>query len=277
MNDEARECKKRGRTPEDLTNRRFGQLLVLDYDHSTNGSSYWRCLCDCGREHVASRHSLMSGHTTSCGCKKRGPEPEDLSGRRFGRLLVLDYDHTDRNNNTFWRCLCDCGNEHIAGRKGLMSGDTLSCGCYHREISTKHGMSSSPLYTVWASIKQRCNNPANQEYKNYGARGIFICDEWDVFKNFKDWALNNGYAEGLSIDRIDNDDGYYPENCRWADNITQGNNRRTCHYVTYGGETRTISEWARLFGLAYKTLWYRVRNNDMRDFEDYFMECAIDD
>lgn len=119
-------------------------------------------------------------------------------------------------------------------------------------------------------MRQRCNNPSHNSYVRYGNRGIFVCDEWLSFENFRDWALNNGYEEDLSIDRIDVNDGYYPENCRWADSITQQNNRRNNHYVTWGGESHTIAEWARIFGITYNALYYKVLHDNMSDFEEYF-------
>lgn len=195
---------------------------------------------------------------------------KDLTGQRFGRLVVLSYDHDDRYYNTYWRCLCDCGNEVIVRLNHLTSGITNSCGCYKREISTTHGMTNSSLYNRWCKMRDRCNNPNIKEYENYGARGIFVCDEWNSFENFRDWALDNGYEDSLTIDRINNDDGYYPENCRWADKITQCNNRRSNHNITWGGETHTLKQWARLFGIKYATLWARVQRGNMQDFEEYF-------
>lgn len=261
----------------DLTGQRFGQLVVIDYDHTGDRyKTYWRCLCDCGNEAVVEGYSLRSGRTSSCGCKPHGPKRKDLTGMRFGRLVVLSYDHSDRYSNRYWRCICDCGNETISVGNGLLAGTTASCGCRNREIvkevNTTHGMWGTRLYKLWSGMIQRCTNPNGDHYDNYGGRGIFVCNEWNDFENFKNWALDNGYKEGLTIDRINNDDGYYPENCRWVDQITQQNNRRNNRYITWNAKTHTIAEWARLFGLSYNALWYRVRNNDMRDFEDYFKE-----
>lgn len=261
----------------DLTGKRFGRLVVVEYDHSnTYNASYWRCICDCGGEKIVRGTALTSGITTSCGCRQHEPKREDLTGERFGRLTVLEYDHNNPYRAPYWRCLCDCGNEIMVRGSELKSGNVKSCGCYHRdvmgEIHTTHGMSSTSLYRVWRHIKERCNNPNSQEYRNYGGRGIFICDEWYDFENFRDWALSNGYNPKLSIDRIDNNDGYYPENCRWADAITQGNNRRVNRYITCGDESHTIAEWARIFGISYDTLWTRIKRGNMRDFEEYFQE-----
>lgn len=271
---------KTGPRREDLTGRRFGRLCVIRYDHTnTHGVSYWNCLCDCGNTKIASRANLIRGDTTSCGCKRHEYKIEDLSGRRFGRLTALSYVYRSDIGHVYWRCRCDCGNEVTIRANSLLRGDTTSCGCYlrehNRELNTKHGMYGTSLYHVWTSMKQRCNNSKDHNYNNYGGRGIFVCNEWSEFENFRDWALSNGYEEGLTIDRINVDDGYYPENCRWVDWITQENNKRTNSYITWGGETHTIAEWARIFGVNYNSLVQRIRrDNNMRDFEEYFREEA---
>lgn len=177
----------------DLTGERFGQLYVIGYDHTDrNNNAYWRCLCDCGNETTVQAGSLVGGRTSSCGCKKRGPVPEDLTGQRFGRLIVLSHDHTGNRGQTYWRCLCDCGNEHVVDRIALKKGLTTSCGCRNKEIITTHGMSGSSLYRAWDAMRQRCNNPNHKGYGNYGGRGIFVCDEWGTFEKFRDWALETG-------------------------------------------------------------------------------------
>lgn len=219
----------------------------------------------------------MNGDTSSCGCKKRRFTPEDLVGRRFSRLVVLSYDHTDRYGYTCWRCLCDCGNETTARGSSLISGLTTSCGCRSREtareIHTTHGMTNTSLYSTWWDIKTRCLNERSTHHDRYGGRGIFICDDWRLsFEKFRDWAMSSGYEPGLTIDRIDNNDGYYPENCRWADWFTQQNNRSNSRYITYCGEIHTIAEWARLFNVNYATLRLRIQRGDMRDFEKYYGE-----
>ena len=127
-------------------------------------------------------------------------------------------------------------------------------------------------------MKQRCGNTHFKQYHRYGGRGVFLCDEWQEFENFRDWAFDSGYEPGLSIDRINNDDGYYPENCRWADRITQQNNRYNNRFITYADITHTLAEWSRLLNIDYDKLRRRVNRNDMRDFEEYFdTEVTLDD
>ena len=121
-------------------------------------------------------------------------------------------------------------------------------------------------------MRQRCDNVDHKFYQRYGGRGIKVCDEWTDFEHFRDWAIDNGYETGLTLDRECNDDGYYPENCRWVTQQIQTNNRSTNHFITYNGDTHTVAEWARLFKVNYSTLQGRIKRHDMRDFEEYFGE-----
>lgn len=254
---------------------RFGNLTVISFDHiDKHRSSCWLCECDCGNQIVISRNKLVSGNTKSCGCRKHGPEREDIVGQRFGRLTVIEFDHADAHRNLYWLCECDCGNRTLVTRGGLISGNTTSCGCYNKEriikSSTTHGLSRTPLYKAWRDMRTRCENENSKAYHRYGGRGINVCEEWKTFENFKDWALASGYNQGLTIDRIDNDHGYSPDNCRWVDWSVQGNNRSSNHIVEYGGLRHNIMEWSNILGVSYSTLWNHINRNDMRDFENYF-------
>lgn len=258
-----------------LIGQKFGRLSVVDGAGVDKwGQTQWVCECDCGNYVIVRSYGLTSGHTTSCGCKKHERFADDITGKRFSRLTVLDFDHMGSHGRAYWLCRCDCGNEIIVRRDGLLSGHTSSCGCYAKmaaiDAVTTHGLSKDPIYTIWKAMRSRCrNNPGKQNHR-YGGRGIKVCPEWEDFDNFYYWAINTGYAPGLSIDRIDNDGNYCPENCRWADGITQANNRSTCRYITYNGVTHTVAEWARLFGVHRETLQHRINRNDMRDFEEYY-------
>lgn len=160
---------------------------------------------------------------------------KDLTGQRFGRLVVLERAENNRYGKTRWKCRCDCGNERVIEGNSLRMGTTKSCGCLHieglRTFKTTHGKEKSRLYSVWKGIKSRCVNPNHHAYKRYGGRGITICKEWrHNFQAFYDWAMANGYDENApkgqcTIDRIDNDKGYSPDNCRWVDMKVQRHNR----------------------------------------------------
>ena len=201
---------------------------------------------------------------------------ENLIGRRFGRLTVVDFDHKDNRNKTYWLCECDCleHNRIAVYSHNLKSGQTRSCGCLAREraveTNTTHGLSKTRIHHIWQNMLQRCENKNNKDYPRYGSRGISVCDEWHRFEDFNNWSMNNGYDDTLTIDRMDVRGNYCPKNCRWTDLITQENNKRNNHLITYAGTTHTVAEWSRILNVNYQSLYGRIKRNDMRDFENYF-------
>lgn len=191
----------------------------------------------------------------------------DLTNQRFGRLLVIR--ESNKKNRIAWECLCDCGNTIIVTTTGLRNKGTKSCGCLRAETSeqthTIHGGAKksgrSRLYVIWSSMRERCFNSNHQAYTNYGGRGITICNEWEDFAEFRRWAISNGYDEGQAsqtIDRVDVNRCYCPQNCRWISRSEQANNKRNNRYITYRGEERTLSEWSNLFGIPYALLYKRI-------------------
>lgn len=186
------------------------------------------------------------------------PSFMDLTGKRFGRLTVIERAET-KNAKTRWKCLCDCGKYTYTITNRLVQGKTLSCGCRAYE---KHSYKKEypRLYMIWANMRKRCTNPHEKSYERYGGRGISVCSEWDSFPNFLKWAKNNGYNDLLSIDRIDNSKGYSPDNCRWATLEEQANNKRNNIIIEHDGEKRTLSEWCRLYNFSYHSASQRYRN-----------------
>jgi len=186
----------------------------------------------------------------------------DLTGQRFGRLTVLGYAGKNNQNRAMWNCRCECGNEVIARTDNLKSGDKKSCGCLNNERrsqwciarNTTHGKAHTRLYRVWCAMRQRCKDKKLPEYKNYGGRGVRVCTEWENdFQAFYDWAMANGYDKTAphgkcTIDRIDVNGDYSPENCRFADTYQQARNKRNNRYITHNGITMLQTDWARHYG-----------------------------
>jgi len=186
----------------------------------------------------------------------------DLSGQRFGRLLVISRDQ-NKGKQSGWLCLCDCAKTTVIAASSLKNGLSKSCGCYRNEISskraTKHSMAESQEYGIWQAMKRRCNNKNNPDFHRYGGRGITVCQRWmDSFANF--YADMGKRPHGHSIDRIDVNGNYEPLNCKWSDSIQQANNKSTNVRYEYGDETHTIAEWARISGIPQTLLRKRLHD-----------------
>lgn len=188
---------------------------------------------------------------------------KDLAGQRFGRLVPLRKTDMRLFGRVVWECQCDCGNIAYVHTGHLKSGHTRSCGCLRKDFAvehfTTHGGSGTRLVGIWYEMRKRCRDSKCKHFKHYGGKGIKVCDEWqNSFEAFRDWALANGYADNLTIDRIDVNGDYCPENCRWATREVQSNNTGANHYLTHNGETHTLSEWAKITGIKYSTLRSRI-------------------
>lgn len=264
----------------DLTGQRFGKLVVLEKGetHKTAGGQYfttWICKCDCGNLTTVQSTKLRKGHTTSCGCvKKAGKQMyQDLTGMKFNRLTVISYiPISERKSKTYsWLCKCDCGKLVDGNPSKLKNGLQKSCGCLKEEIkynignvNKKYKFINKRLYSIYQAMVHRCYDKNGREYHNYGGRGITVCEEWlgefgyDVFA---EWALNNGYdlnaKHGVcTLDRINVDKGYSPENCTWITNQQQQCNKRTNVNLTYNGETHCMTEWARILNIPFGKIRY---------------------
>lgn len=191
---------------------------------------------------------------------------KDLTNMRFGRLTAIKpvgrKTFPNGKTSTIWLCKCDCGKEKEIISQNLLGGSTRSCGCFLEESwrtnKRTHGMSSSRLYSIWRSMINRCKNPNRKAYPRYGGRGIKVCNEWNDFSAFKDWALANGYKDTLTIERIDNDGNYCPQNCTWIPKAQQAENRcRTKRYV-YQNKIYSIKQLCEMTGLNRATLYARL-------------------
>lgn len=194
---------------------------------------------------------------------------EEMIGKKFGRLTVLeradDYMAKSGKREAAVLCKCDCGNTKRLRASVLKNGNTRSCGCYRREASSMrnstHGLSHSRIWNTWCLMIERCERENNKSYKNYGAKGIRVCDEWHKFENFVAWAMTNGYDETLTIDRVDSSKDYCPENCRWADRKTQNNNTSRNHWITFDGQTKTMAQWSEITGISYAAIKSRLNKH----------------
>lgn len=233
-----------------LVGQKFGMLTVIADGPSVNGRSTSMCNCDCGRPDPVLKINkcLKDGSTKSCGClcassasKRVG---KDLTGQTFGRLTVVQRAGTTKDGRIAWRCLCSCGNVCEASSHALLSGGKQSCGCQRKEASAAtgkrtgaqnvikahqvawekaktHGESKTRLYRIYQMMHQRCENAKFSSYNHYGGKGIRVCEEWQTYVGFEQWASSAGYDDSLTIDRIDPEGDYCPENCRW---ITKSEN-----------------------------------------------------
>lgn len=195
---------------------------------------------------------------------------KNYDGQRYGNHIVIRRDHKDERGRWWFLCRCDCGKEYLS-RAGHAT-EANGCGCKVGKSNIKHGKTHSRLYRVWGGMKTRCFNKNNREYKDYGGRGITMCEEWlNDFQAFSNWSYANGYDENTpyqkcTLDRIDVDGNYEPSNCRWADNVTQNNNKRCNRRLTYRDITHTIGEWSKITGISVPTICKRL--NDGWSAED---------
>lgn len=257
----------------DLVGKRYGKLVVtsLNESLSKDGVLVWNCLCDCGNTFTARGGNLKCGKAWHCGCSTPPRNYVDLTGERYGRLMVIGVARHDADG-IYWNCLCDCGGTKVVKGEDLRSGHVRSCGCLLKESRRRNALTRSlenrnlqtdantyrRIRAVFNGMHRRCTNgkPGSRHYYD---RGIRVCDEWTEFEPFLEWSLSHGYEKGLSIDRIDVNGNYCPENCRWVTQKVQQNNKRDNVYLVIDGEKKTLRQWCDHYGINYRMVLARRR------------------
>lgn len=243
----------------DMTGQRFGHLSVVErFGSSKDGKALWKCLCDCGNKCVVRSDCLSLGRTKSCGCNEF--RPLDLTGHKYGHLTVIERAGRTKDGKIAWKCICDCGNETIVSSNNLRTGNIKSCGCGNfRKGEEKI---DKRIQRIWAGMHTRCYNPNVDYYKNYGGRGIKMCDEWigeNGCRHFYEWAKKNGYKDGLTIDRIDVNGNYEPSNCQWITKAEQMSNMQKSIRLLYKGKKVSPVELSEITGIKINTVYSRCR------------------
>lgn len=272
--------------PDDIIGTISGGLKVLRrIGRNPNSKTHeWLYECEClacGNKTITSRLVLLKGNKKSCGCLDPN-KPNDLVGQKFNHFTVIrrgpDRIRKNGKHDVMWECECDCPKHtHVlVTARDLREGRIKSCGCARYDHLYKHGESGTRLYGLWGAVKTRSTNPNIKSAKFYTGKGITVCDEWkNDYIAFRDWALDEGYDKNapygqFTIERINNNDGYSPENCKLVDLKAQANHKTNNRYLTYMGITKTASEWAELIGISQDTMYDRLSRCD--DLDKVFKE-----
>lgn len=260
-----------------LIGQRFGRLTVIERIESKRNYAMWKCLCDCGNYTDSRTGDLIKGRKSSCGCLQKEIASNnkfiDISGKEFGKLTAIEPIGKSKHNEIIWKCKCVCGKQAEATGINLRRGNTKSCGCLKNGLLSKYEIKdissencentvkeNERLYRIWIGVKTRCYNTNSANYKYYGAKGIIVCNEWlHDFQAFYDWAIANGYKDGLTLDRKDNSKGYSPENCKWSTMKEQAQNTSQTIKISCNGETKTISEWSDITGIPKNVIKQRIK------------------
>lgn len=255
----------------DITGQRFGKLVVLEY----LGKEKWRTICDCGNEKVVYSQLLRKGITTHCGCsrpKRVGKPKQDLTGQKYGRLTFISYAGKSK-----WVVRCDCGTIKTIKSYEVLKGIVVSCGCYHHEmmkervpVNRTHGLAHTPIFNIWSMMKNRCTNPNCNRHQYYKDKGIKVCDRWLGANGFENFVHDMGERPSPkhSLDRIDNNGDYCPENCRWATYKEQSNNQTSNVILEHNGEKKTLAQWCDVYSFDYKLAHRRLHRGF--EFEEIF-------
>lgn len=264
----------------DITGQKFGLLTVIKFAFGGKNSN-WLCRCECGRERTLPMPNLKSGNTTTCGeCVSfESPNFIDRVGHRYGRLTVLGNvsKAKNRQTRTNWYCLCDCGEYTTVESGNLSSGHTQSCGCFLLDQITTHGCCTENirLYCIWTGMMARCYNPTHKSYRWYGAKNRQVCIEWHNVRTFFTWALDNWYADNLTLERLSSYGNYEPVNCEWIPLRFQNQNTTVSLGKEKVIEMRkllnkgfTPKEMAAKFNVAYPTVISIKNYVNYKEFRD---------
>ena len=253
-----------------MEGQKYGKWNVLGEHRSVNGRTEWLCRCDCGRtEAYIWRQNLISGKSKQCRkCsddlhKGEQRAKNDLTGRKFGKLYVIKRGENAKSGAVRYLCECECGNTQLVEYGDLTREKVKMCTQCSNQLRGTHRMSHTKFHNSWRGMKERCSNPSHTHYTSYGGRGIKVCSEWEDFENFKN-DMYDSYLEHVkefgedntSRDRIDVNKGYYKDNCRWATNKIQANNRTDNVFINYNGETNTLFEMLKKYNIEYYKYYY---------------------
>jgi hypothetical protein len=232
-----------------MIGRQFGKLIVVSREGTIGNNAIYKCKCECGniKNFPTIRLTHKDTPALSCGCTLTRNR-YDLVGQKFNKLVVTSFSHSD-SKHKFWNCLCKCGNNCIVQGGKLKSNHTKSCGCFRSEtmanIATTHSMTKTRIYSIWSSMRQRCDNPKNSAYARYGGRGIKYDTSWNSFEKFYE-DMGNPPTEDATLERVKNNKPYSKDNCTWANYSEQALNKRNNRIETYNGITAPITKLARL-------------------------------
>lgn len=254
-----------GRKAKDYTGQIFGELTVKHQGASTPSEAAWICNCSCGNIITVTSGALRRGQKRCANCGLRA-NFVDHTGERFGRLVARKF--IPGGPKPKWECICDCGKITFVVASSLVRGDSQSCGCLAGEIrglaTRRHGLTRGSFHNTWINIRQRCQNPNNTGYNRYGGRGISVCERWQSFDAFAEDMLPT-WKEGLSIERIDVNGNYEPDNCVWATPTEQARNRESTERFEVKGEVLTVPEISEKYSIRQHAIWKRIRSGKRGD------------
>lgn len=278
----------------DYIGKKYGKRTIIKDAGKIKSKRMVLCRCDCGKEDLVPFFDLIGGRCQMCPkCNRRYYNPralnmEEYIGKRYGNRVIIADVGIDKNGHHMVKCRCDCGNESIIDIQGLKNNSRVKC--YQCSLKTRqtyktHGKSSNKLYKVWQGMRERCYYKKHKGYEFYGARGIQVCDEWNnSFESFYEWAIANGYKKGLTIDRINVDGNYEPDNCRWATPAEQSINRRmqnnnTSGYIGIIRNSRDSKKWESSIGVNKKSVYlgiYNTKKDALDARNKYIIDNGLD-